>query len=75
MISAGTIAALESGPMDCAYILGARMRSVKEVSERVLADRRRYQEVTPEPPDVQRPFAVECQGGADRRPPLCRLFE
>jgi transposase len=48
MISASTIAALESGSMDCAYILGARMRSVKEVSERVLADRGRYEEVTPE---------------------------
>jgi hypothetical protein len=48
MISASTMAALESEEMDCAYILGARMRSVKEVSERVLADRGRYQEVTPE---------------------------
>jgi len=48
MISAETIAALESGAMDCDYILGARMRSVKEVRERVLADRGRYQEVTPE---------------------------
>jgi hypothetical protein len=34
--------------MDCDYILGARMRSVKEVSDRVLADRGRYQEITPE---------------------------
>ena len=48
MISASTIAALESEELDCGYILGARMRSVKEVSERVLADRARYQEVTPE---------------------------
>jgi len=48
MISAETIAALESGEVDCDYILGARMRSVKEVSERVLADRGRYQEVQPE---------------------------
>ena len=48
MISARTIAALESKEMDCDYILGARMRSVKEVSERVLADRGRYQEITPE---------------------------
>lgn len=48
MISARTIAALESKEMDCDYILGARMRSVKEVSERVLADRGRYQETTPE---------------------------
>ena len=48
MISAKTIAALESKEMDCAYILGARMRSVKEVSQRVLADRGHYQEITPE---------------------------
>jgi hypothetical protein len=48
MISAGTIRALESAELDCDYILGARMRSVKEVNERVLADRGRYQEITPE---------------------------
>ncbi len=48
MISASTIAALESEEMDCDYILGARMRSVKEVSERVLADRGHYQEISPE---------------------------
>jgi hypothetical protein len=48
MISASTIAALESAELDCDYILGARMRLVKEVSERVLADRGRYEEVTPE---------------------------
>jgi len=47
MISASTIRALESDQLDCDYILGARMRSVKEVSDRVLADRGRYQEVTP----------------------------
>ncbi len=48
MISASTIAALESAALDCGYILGARMRSVKEVRERVLADRGRYEEITPE---------------------------
>jgi hypothetical protein len=48
MISAGTMAALEAKELDCDYILGARMRSVKEVRERVLADRGAYQEVTPE---------------------------
>jgi len=48
MISASTMAALESEEMDGDYILGARMRSVKEVSERVLADRGHYQEVSPE---------------------------
>jgi hypothetical protein len=48
MISASTIAALESKELDCSYILGARMRSVKEISERVLADRGPYREITPE---------------------------
>jgi hypothetical protein len=48
MISARTMAALESEELDCNSILGARMRSVKEVSERVLADRGRFQEITPE---------------------------
>lgn len=48
MISASTLASLESKELDCNYILGARMRSVKEISETVLADRGRYQEVTPE---------------------------
>jgi transposase len=48
MISATTITALESEELDCNYILGARMRSVKEIRERVLANRNRYQEITPE---------------------------
>jgi hypothetical protein len=48
MISARTIAALESKEIDGDYILGARLRAVKEVREQVLADRGRYQEVTPE---------------------------
>src|SRR5207247_5310181 len=46
MISASTIAALESKEMDCDYILGARMRPGKEVSERGWADRARYQQST-----------------------------
>lgn len=73
MISAGTIAALESGPMDCAYILGARMRSVKEVSERVLADRGRYQEVTPERQTSKDPSPLKVKEVliADRRYVVC----
>ena len=39
---------MESEELDCDYILGARMRSVKEVRERVLTDRSDYQEITPE---------------------------
>lgn len=48
MISARTISALESKETDCDYIPGARLRAVKEIREQVLADRSRYQEVTPE---------------------------
>jgi hypothetical protein len=48
MISASTIAALESAALDCDYILGARMRSVKAISEQVLADRSRFREITPQ---------------------------
>ena len=48
MISAGTMASLESEELDCDYILGARMRSVKEISQQVLADCGRFREITPE---------------------------
>lgn len=48
MISDPTIRALESEELNCGYILGARMRAVKEVRELVLADRGHYEEVTPE---------------------------
>jgi hypothetical protein len=48
MISAKTIETLESESMDCDYILGARMRSMKEVRDQVLADRGRYELVHPE---------------------------
>ena len=48
MISAETIAALESVEMNCDYILGARMRSTDEVSEVVLNDRGRFREIQPE---------------------------
>jgi len=48
MISAATMGALESRVLDCDYILGARLRSMSEVRERVLADRGRYQQIQPE---------------------------
>ena len=48
MISDQTIRALESEELNCGYILGVRMRAVKEVRELVLADRGHYEEVTPE---------------------------
>jgi hypothetical protein len=59
MISASTMAALESEELDCNYILGARMRSVKAVSERVLADRGRFQEITPERKTSKDPSALK----------------
>jgi transposase len=48
MISADTIATLETPDCDIPYILGARMRRVKEVSEEVLSRGGRYHEVHPE---------------------------
>jgi len=48
MISADTIEALEQPDCRIPYILGARMRRVKEVSDEVLARAGRYREVHPE---------------------------
>lgn len=48
MISEATVAALESAELDCDYILGARMRSVKEVRDQVLGHKGAFQEITPE---------------------------
>jgi len=48
MISAETIKTLESPDCNIPYILGARMRRVKEVHEQVLARAGRYREVYPE---------------------------
>jgi hypothetical protein len=42
MISAGTIAELQSRAVDCRYILGARLRRVKEVNRDVLSRAGRY---------------------------------
>jgi len=73
MISASTIRALESEELDCDYILGARMRSVKEVSERVLADRGRYQEITPERKRAKDPSPLKVKEvlREDRRYVVC----
>ena len=73
MISASTIRALESEEMDCDYILGARMRSVKEVSGRVLADRGRYQEITPERETAKDPSPLKVKEVLveDRRYVVC----
>jgi transposase len=48
MISAETIATLESSDCNIPYILGTRMRRVKEVSGEVLCRAGRYREVHPE---------------------------
>ena len=73
MISASTIRVLESEAMDCDYILGARMRSVKEVSDRVLADRGRYQEITPERKTAKDPSPLKVKEVLinDRRYVVC----
>jgi transposase len=48
MISKDTIAALEKPDCNISYILGARMRRVKEISEAVLSRAGRYHDVHPE---------------------------
>jgi len=48
MISAKTVQALEDPKRDIDYILGARMRRVKEISDQVLSRPGRYREVRPE---------------------------
>jgi transposase len=58
MISADTITTLESADCDIPYILGARMRRVKEVSEEVLARAGRYHEVHPEGTNSKAPAAL-----------------
>jgi transposase len=73
MISARTIRALESKELDCDYILGARMRAVKEVSERVVADRGRYQEIAPERQTAKDPSPLKVKEVLieDRRYVVC----
>lgn len=74
MISANTIATLESADCDIPYILGARMRRVKEVSEEVLARAGRYHEVHPEGVDSKAPgpLAVKEVFVEGRRYIVCR---
>ena len=73
MISTDTITALESGEVDCDYILGARMRSMKEVRDRVLADRGRYHEITPERKTTKDPSPLKVKEVVidDRRYVVC----
>jgi hypothetical protein len=73
MISAATIAALESEEMDCDYILGARLRAVKEIRERVLTDRGRYREIIPERQSAKDPSPLKVKEVVidDRRYIVC----
>ena len=73
MISAETITALESEAVDCDYILGARMRAMKEVRDRVLADRGRYKEITPERQTAKDPSPLKVKEVVieDRRYVVC----
>ena len=73
MISAQTMAALESEELDCDYILGARMRSVKEIREQVLADRGRFREITPQRKTSKDPSPLKVKAGTiqERRYIVC----
>ena len=62
MISADTLTYLEKEKIP--YILGARMRKVKEIKEDVLSRAGRYREVYPEGRILQGSFSPEGQGGA-----------
>jgi hypothetical protein len=74
MISADTIAALEEPDCNIPYIMGARMRRVKEVREEVLSRAGRYREVFPEGVDSKAPspLAVKEVTVAGRRYVVCR---
>ena len=74
MISADTIATLETPDCNIPYILGARMRRVKEVSEEVLSRGGRYHEVHPEGTDSKSPapLAVKEVLVEGRRYIVCR---
>jgi len=74
MISADTIKNLENPDCDIPYILGARMRRVKEVSEEVLSRAERYHEVSPEGTEAKSPspLAVKEVLMEGRRYIVCR---
>ena len=74
MISADTIATLEQPDCGIPYILGARMRRVKEVSNEVLARAGRYREVHPERQEAKShaPLAVKEVIVEERRYIVCR---
>jgi transposase len=59
MISAATIETLESPDNPIPYILGTRMRRVKEIRDKVLSRAGRYQEVRPEGVSSQDPASLK----------------
>jgi transposase len=74
MISADTLTTLESPDCNIPYILGARMRRVKEVSDDVLSRAGRYHEVYPEGANSKSPspLAVKEVTVEGRRYIVCR---
>lgn len=62
MISADTMKQLEDEDRDLKYILGARLRKVKEIKEDVLSRGGRYQEVIPEGTKVKDPEPLKVKG-------------
>lgn len=59
MISEKTIAALEAPENQTPYILGVRMRRVKQVADRVLSHPGSYRQVRPECSDPQKPAPLK----------------
>jgi transposase len=59
MISADTVKQLESADSPIAYILGARMRKVKKIRDRVLSQPGRYKQVRPESSDRSKPAPLK----------------
>lgn len=59
MISANTIKQLESDDSPIPYILGARMRKVKQIRDRVLSQAGRYKQVRPESSDRNQPAPLK----------------
>jgi len=59
MISAKTLEQLESGDNPTPYILGARMRKVKQIRDRVLSHPGRYKQIRPESSDPDKPAPLK----------------
>ena len=73
MISAKTLDALEAPDNPIPYILGTRMRNVKEIRDKVLSHPGRYRQVRPEEIDSKDPAALKVKQVVlnDRRYSVC----